>query len=212
MSKPKTMGRREKARGRPYRDPLPVILIVCEGEETEPNYFTAYKKRITTVRIEPQGEGYNTVSLVNRADALIAKVMEQAGVRRHQVEVWCVFDCDEYQQQFDEAVALARKKGYNSAESNECFELWFLLHFAYHQAAWTREQYKAALDDQMKKLGHEGYEKNSTFMYDWLLDRQQTAMRNAERLILKMTPGKPLHLSTPYTNVHRLVERLNALI
>lgn len=40
------------------------ILIVCEGENTEPSYFNQF--RITSAKVEPIGEGYNTVSLVNR--------------------------------------------------------------------------------------------------------------------------------------------------
>ena len=52
--------------------------------------------------------------------------------------VWCVFDrdknIDEAQNErsnieFDEAIALARRRGIKVAWSNDAFELWVLLHF-----------------------------------------------------------------------------------
>ncbi len=42
------------------------ILVVCEGEETERNYFEGF--RLTNVTVK--GTGYNTESLVRKAIAL----------------------------------------------------------------------------------------------------------------------------------------------
>jgi len=58
-------GQPSLARGGPYKVAKPAILIVCEGENTEPSYFSRF--RLSSARIYPVGEGYNTVSLVNRA-------------------------------------------------------------------------------------------------------------------------------------------------
>ena len=49
----------------PSRIEKPTILIVCEGENTEPSYFRQF--RLSTATIKPVGEGYNTVTLVRRA-------------------------------------------------------------------------------------------------------------------------------------------------
>lgn len=46
----------------------PTILIVCEGMNTEPSYFNQF--RLPSATVTTVGEGYNTVSLVNRALAL----------------------------------------------------------------------------------------------------------------------------------------------
>jgi len=43
----------------------PSILIVCEGQNTEPSYFNQF--RISSAIVKFVGEGYNTISLVNRA-------------------------------------------------------------------------------------------------------------------------------------------------
>lgn len=52
-------------RSEPVLNEKPTILIVCEGKNTEPSYFNQF--RLTSATIKPVGEGYNTVSLVNRA-------------------------------------------------------------------------------------------------------------------------------------------------
>jgi hypothetical protein len=43
---------RETQRGSRKRIPHPVIIIVCEGEKTEPIYFNHFKKRDKPLRIE----------------------------------------------------------------------------------------------------------------------------------------------------------------
>lgn len=43
---------------------IPTILIVCEGENTEPSYFRQFRLASLTVKVE--GLGSNTMDLVNR--------------------------------------------------------------------------------------------------------------------------------------------------
>ena len=47
------------------KEQLPIILIVCEGERTEPNYFDQFE--VTNITIDPRGIGDNTVRLVEYA-------------------------------------------------------------------------------------------------------------------------------------------------
>ena len=63
----------------------PTILIVCEGENTEPSYFNQF--RLSSATVKPVGEGYNTLSLVSRA-------IELANEKNYE-KVWCVFDKDD---------------------------------------------------------------------------------------------------------------------
>lgn len=55
-------------RREPVLQEKPTILIVCEGENTEPSYFSQF--RLSTATIKSIGEGYNTISLVRRAAEL----------------------------------------------------------------------------------------------------------------------------------------------
>lgn len=43
------------------------ILIVCEGEKTEPNYFKAFPVDTEVVKLDVEGAGRNTDSLVDYA-------------------------------------------------------------------------------------------------------------------------------------------------
>ena len=48
---------------------LPIFLIVCEGEKTEPNYFKAFPKKIGKLiyDIEFEGGGISTLGVVEKA-------------------------------------------------------------------------------------------------------------------------------------------------
>jgi hypothetical protein len=65
------------------------ILIVCEGEKTEPNYFRSFPVNSEVVEIVIEGTGCNTVSLVERAIQLINENSENP-----YNQVWCIFDRD----------------------------------------------------------------------------------------------------------------------
>ena len=194
-SSSKKFGEKSKERlvkGRPLR---PKFLIVCEGEETEPNYFNGFH---VNAEVKPKGEGYNTLSLVERARKLRQE--------DEYTEAWCVFDRDSFSaEQFNAALEMARKEGIKVAYSNEAFELWYLLHFAYYDTAISRHDYCAKLTEW---LGRQ-YCKNDRKMYDSLEDRQPEAIRNAQRLLDTYRPKHNPEKDNPCTTVHLLVQELN---
>ncbi|MCH8963291.1 MAG: RloB domain-containing protein [Bacteroidetes bacterium] len=101
-------------------------------------------------------------------------------------------------------VALFEKHGIKVAYSNEAFELWYVLHFNYHQSATARRLYVGMLNNLLGVP----YEKNRLDMYERLEDRQETAIRNAERLLNNYDPPDPAR-NNPGTTVHLLVQELN---
>lgn len=173
------------------------FLIVCEGQKTEPNYFQAFRvpKDVRTVVI---GVGANTISLVERTMDLRQEDDYD--------QVWCVFDKDDFTAaQFNEAIRLAKQNKIRVAYSNEAFELWYILHFNYHQSATSRHRYGEKLSDL---LGAK-YEKNALNMYERLEAQQETAIRNAMKLLAYYKPRhRPAH-DNPCTTVHLLVQELN---
>ena len=178
------------------------FLIVCEGERTEPNYFREFPDNPEVYdHIDIHGTGYNTVSLVNEA----IRLKEEARNRREPyIEVWCVFDKDDFSdEQFRNAIKLAGKNKIKCAYSIEAFELWYLLHFHFYVTALSREQYKAKLAELMKKP----YRKNDEEMYKVLEKQQGTAIQNARKLYM-IQYKKPLAEQNPITTVFKLVERL----
>ena len=180
------------------------ILIVCEGEKTEKNYFESFRiiERIQSVKIEVVGAGCNTVSVVKKAKEL----SEEAKQYNSEFDqVWCVFDRDTFPaQHFNSALSLAKNYNFKVAYSNEAFELWYLLHFNYYNTEIRRSSYCRMLS----KLLCCKYTKDKIDMYDLLLNRQTTAIHNAKTLINLYNPHNP-ESDNPCTTVFKLVEELN---
>lgn len=117
------------------------FLIVCEDESTEPCYFKKvfqeeFEKILPkdTIRIETVGTGQNSVSVVEKA--ISERVIRTEVIQKDIDHVWAVFDKDDLDQnettrkRFEDAFTLAQNNAVSVAYSNECFELWLLLHFA----------------------------------------------------------------------------------
>ena len=170
------------------------FLIVCEGEKTEPNYFRGFRPAGKVLDI--RGVGYNTVTLVREAIKLKAQAVYD--------QVWCVFDRDDFPaQHFNEALSIARSHNIQVAYSNEAFELWYILHFDYHQSSTPRSDYIKILSN---KLGR-SYEKNCETIYAELESKLSSAIRNAQRLLSTYGPTRP-ERDNPSTTVHLLVLEL----
>lgn len=100
-------------RNEPSKLEKPTILIICEGKNTEPSYFRQFK--LSTATIKPIGEGFNTVSLVNRAI--------QLSKEKPYEQVWCVFDKDDFSNNdFNSAIQIAEAENFGVAYSNQAFE------------------------------------------------------------------------------------------
>lgn len=193
----------------------PYILIVCEGEKTEPNYFKSFKiltKDVIEITID--GQGKNTDTLVEEAQKIKKRIEKEKGIKFD--SVWCVFDRDSFPpQRFNNAIELAVKKyKFEVAYSNEAFELWYLLHFVYIDSNINRNELTKKLDKIMKKQYGVGYTKNDECMYLKIENRMNTAINNAEKLIelhqniSELNPEK----NNPSTTVHKLVKYLKDYI
>lgn len=189
---------------RPFEteDAKPSILIICEGERTEPNYFLGF--RLSHVKVE--GKGYNTVSLVDYALTF----------RDDYDEIWCVFDQDGHIDNFDRAISRC-KENVHAAYTNEAFELWYLLHFKDIQAdtGITRAQYCKKLDEHLpQKRGRDRpkYCKNDSEVYQRLLPYQSLAIKRAKDMRAYYEAHLPNSQKKPITTVHLLVERLNEFL
>jgi hypothetical protein len=178
------------------------ILIICEGEKTEPNYFRKFPANPEVYDgIDVYGTGYNTVSLINEA-IRIKKIALQK--REPYIETWCVFDKDDFSTElFQNAIKLADKNQIKCAYSIEAFEIWYMLHFNYYDSAFSRNQYKGKLSELLKKP----YLKNDEEMFSLLKNRQNRAIQNAQKLYYKQCL-LPLGDQNPVTTVFYLVERL----
>ncbi len=183
-------------------------LIVCEGTKTEPNYFMSLENDLKPhiVELKIIGEGDNTVNLVTTANEIFS-TKKAAG--KSFDEVWIVFDKDSFpDQDFNNAVEMAKAREFHPAYSNEAFELWYLLHYEFCDSALSRSSYKGRLENYIGK----SYQKNDEEMYEVLKKsgNQMQAIQFAKRLHEThsrsgITPSN----SNPSTLVYELIEELN---
>ena len=112
-------------------------LIASEGTETEPQYFGAIQRIINSkyrdrIQLKVEGIGDNTVNLLMKARQY---VQNNGIVFKH---VWIVYDTDDFPaENIDMVAQLCEEYSaqgetiYHAVWSNQCVELWYLLHFMY---------------------------------------------------------------------------------
>jgi hypothetical protein len=176
------------------------FLIVCGARQTEVNYFKSFRVRSAKVVPAPG----DPCRLVRKALTLVD--------RDEYDQVWCVFDIDPHvhsitTENFSNAFENAKTNRFHIAYSNECFELWYILHFEFLETGLPRSDYGGKLT---KHLGQK-YEKNDPNMYEKLREQQSIAIRNAEKLLASYDQPNP-EQDNPSTTVHLLVQALNMFI
>lgn len=179
------------------------FLIVCEGENTEPDYFRAF--RMTTAKVKAVGQAMNTLSLVTKAINI-----READKKKKRVydQCWVVFDKDDFlANDFNQAIMLAEKNDFHVAYSNQAFEYWFLLHYNLYTGPLHRNQYEKMLS-KLTGIPYVKTEGFGTVMYNLLLKRQPLAIKNAEIVLAEISHGNPAEEESS-TTVHRLVKELN---
>ncbi|MFB9984773.1 RloB family protein [Mesorhizobium newzealandense] len=189
----------------------PRILIVCEGEKTERNYFNAIRRerRLSGARVQilPSDYGTDPLSVVNYAlDKFLAE-------GRAFDEVYAVFDRDDHHTYNN---ALDRASALNNSYKNEAgvrvpfaavpsvpnFELWLLLHFKSVLAPIHRTEVYAELK---KPAFYPTYAKNSATVYDDTKGNIGTATQRATHLRESFNPADG---SDPYTDIDLVANKL----
>jgi len=189
------------------------FLIICEGEKTEPNYFSSFEKILPpyTLDIETLGKGYDPLGVVDVAIQL------KEGAKKNFDSVWAVFDKDDFSfSRFHAAISKAKANGIKCAWSNEAFELWYMLHFQYIETALSRTKYQKYIEDQVnlklpaRSKNKFSYKKNDPAMFALLkkYGNQAQAIAWAKKLE-SLYPSKLYAKHNPCTTVYQLVEELN---
>jgi hypothetical protein len=194
------------------------FLIVCEGENTEKEYFEAFPvlgKDIIEIEIIGGLSGGKKF-LITEAIKLATKDEYK------EYEVWCVFDFDvkydnsTQKEDFDNAIKMGLSNNFKIAFSNDAFELWFVLHHRFIENKHIRNQYFDMLTDIWElEHSYESMGKKREFCkkhYKKLLPLQERAIRNATKLHESLNDGRPHHEMNPCTTVYQLVLELNKYI
>lgn len=110
-----------------FRDAF-YFIIVCEGQNREPDYFRFFdgiSSRVKIVSVESDGGGSAPKKLIERA---IAKE-EELDARAEKDRLWFVIDTDRWKAQLhDIRQECAARRHWSVAQSNPCFEVWLYFH------------------------------------------------------------------------------------
>ena len=178
------------------REVKQTFLIICEGVNTEPDYFNAF--RLTSANVKAIQKAIN-----------IKEQERQKG--RTYNQNWVVFDKDDFpENDFNSAILLARQNGFEVAYSNQAFEFWFLLHFNLYQGALHRSRYEKMLSTLLgfaytKKTGV------SSKMFNALFPKQEQAINHAKTIMKQFDGNNPAQQESS-TTVYLLVEELNKFL
>lgn len=206
-------------------DSFKKILVITQDKESSRNYLETWRSRL---------HGANTIIKVGKAvkkpmqiveivdtirSELESKIAKSKSIERFVFdEVWVAFDKDSFPD-FDSAVYALRKKrkcGYREAWSNECFELWYLLH--YMDISSKSPIPRKLIFKECSKIFHvEHYEreKGSDILHRDMALRPFkdviTAVKRAKQLDIATTSrcrGSSAQPSTlnPSTKLHNLIE------
>lgn len=165
------------------------ILIVCEGLNTEPDYFRNFRRffRLANAEVVEIGGAGETIRVVERAK-------NEASKSRFD-QVWVVFDKDDFPaEHFDNAIYMAKAMEFGVAYSNQAFEYWLILHFEDHQGgAMHRRQYPEKLNAYLApyalRYDAGGKKQISTALFQLLMgkdprtgeDRLSLALKRAQK-------------------------------
>ena len=188
------------------------ILIVCEGEKTEPDYFESLREFLSLhgadVVIPENLVGNNPMSVVECA----LQEYKKEKIDRYDA-VFCVFDRDrhpDYANAMSRIAAIKLKGGgtLHAIPSVPCFEFWILLHFVR-----TTRPFESAegshCDSVIRELKKHlpGFRKGKG-VFDLVKDRTEDAIDNAKKVEIFHETSRT---DNPSTKVHVLVLRMREM-
>ncbi len=211
MVKDRTRSSKSFRRRAPIRPPFDRVLIVCEGEKTEPNYFEEIRKlaRISFahVKVIHSENGTDPIQVVESA-------IEEFNRTRVYDRVYAVFDRDEHKTYVN---AIHKAEAQNGKLKNDekkyiqffavasvpNFEFWLLLHFEDIRQWVHRDEVYERLRKHIPD-----YQKNANDTYAITENLFGIASERAAALRLR---SSLLSGDEAYTDVHELVEFLRSL-
>lgn len=134
-------------RNSPKLEEYDLVLIVCEGSKTEPNYFKQLiqDERLSSANIVVTGDcGSDPVSVVKCCIDLYKERKKERNPATLYDRVYCVIDRDTHNN-FNQAIGLINN--FNKSENKQIlfsiksfssFEFWYLLHLKNSRSAFHK--------------------------------------------------------------------------
>ena len=200
--------RNRPVRSGPKREPHDRVLIVCEGQRTEPLYFQDIvdRYRLSIANIKVIGSGADPRTVVREAK----KERDREKRRGEKYDkVYCVFDRDEHAT-FQAACDEARASGLCLTRSWPCFEFWLRLHFKFSRQPYESSRGRSPAQNCVSDVRAflPGYAKAARGVFLKLEDRLEEAKARAARAL---NDARATGALNPSTEVHELVKYLQSL-
>jgi hypothetical protein len=188
------------------------VLIVCEGEKTEPFYFSELAQDLglagTHVKVCGKECGSDPMSVVRYA----YEIAKDDGAYDR---VFCVIDRDKHTNlnaalSFARSAKLRGTKSFKTALSIPSFEYWLLLHYRYYDSPFsgTGKHSVAMMCLRELKKDWPDYEKSTRGVYHAVKEETSVALDRATRRRLE---SKNAGSDNPTTEVDIVVALLQAI-
>lgn len=192
-------------------EPKVEIYIVCEGLNTEPDYFEQCAAHYGNglVKVRPVPAAGVPLTIVQTAKELRERLLREKNRQRSKnsfdscFRVWAVFDRDEHPE-IERALAMAAESRIEVGFSNPCFEIWPLLHLVEYGGQDGRHAVQRRLSQEMPTYHHE---RAAMINFDQIKDNFEIALRRAAVLESARIAENCIH-GCPSTNIGRLVEKI----
>ena len=181
------------------------ILILCEDTKSAVDYLKQVPHDPDLVKLERIGTGMNTDSLMEEA---IRRTLKASHSGIPYSAVWVVFDKDDFHDHnYNRAFDLAGSyPTINACWSNECFELWYLLHFGYLESQLERGVIWQKLGEHLDGK----YLKADDTVFKKLKPKLEDALKHADKLY-RVNAENERRRANPSTRMHHLVRLLLSL-
>ena len=194
-----------RRRGKP-RESYERILIICEGEKTEPNYFKGLKDelKLATANVAIVGDGkFNPMKIASFAKK---RYQQEKGAGIPFDRVFCVFDKDchsDYEKALTHIRQMPPRDVFRAIPSVPCFEYFLLLHYRDATEPLDSQQALSALKQYIAN-----YRKGDKNIFSVVRDRLETAKTNAEN---SLAEAEKTGSDGPSTKAHELVQYMQDL-
>lgn len=188
---------------------IPFVLICCEGEQTEPQYFNIVirQRRIKErARVKVIGDKGQHKTLIDEAVLERNKVCQALSLDPEDVEAWAVCDKDQMPYSLAELEGHASKNNIKLAFSDPKFEIFLLQHLSRSATNLNGSQLDRLISKGLQRKGEKSaYDKTDLGSFGRLFDTEplllETAITNSHAVLSNKE-------NTPYTTVHLLLARL----
>jgi len=202
-----------KQRKKQFKEVRKPLLIVCEDSKSSVYYLKEKVRSCGLSSDDVKVDGDSDSSPKSVVDYAIKEKAKQKKLAKHNgiyeyEEVYCVMDVDDHPT-LKAALVKAKDNNLVSIVSNECFELWYLLHFIeYSTKLLNRKEIEKLFTLHLGKL----YEKSDEKMFSILKDKEMHAINIAEQLEASANKESEERdpIRNPSTEVHFLINKINS--